>query len=65
MWKAVSKKLQSTIRKNEGFHILPKTSAILNDSFTEDLDMASKVISALKFALITSVDIDRSFRGIK
>lgn len=61
------KKLNSVLNKNEGFKILSKISKILNGEFldNDDVQLDPDIISNLKYAPITSVDVERSFSTYK
>lgn len=61
----IFKKLNSVLDKNEGFKILSKVSKILNGEIIDDLELDPYILSNLKYAPITSVDVERSFSTLK
>lgn len=62
----VSQKLHEILNKNEGFKTLTQISEILKGKFDNDsISLDSEIISNLKNASITSVDVERSFSAYK
>jgi hypothetical protein len=59
----IVKKKQETFSKNEGFLKLQDICKILNGE--ADIDVDSDIIVKLKYAPITSVDVERSFSAFK
>lgn len=59
----IVKKKQETFSKNEGFLKLQDICKILNGE--ADIDVDSDIIVKLKYAPITSVDVERSFSAYK
>jgi hypothetical protein len=57
------KKKQETFSKNEGFLKLQDICKILNGE--ADIDVDSDIIVKLKYAPITSADVERSFSAYK
>lgn len=58
----VLNKLKSVLEKNVGFQTLKGVKSVLNKERTEiDLNISPDIISSLKHAPITSVDVERSF----
>jgi hypothetical protein len=54
------------IEKNTGYHSLQKANRILMGDFEDNnLELSPQVISALKYAPITSADVERSFSSYK
>jgi Protein of unknown function (DUF 659) len=61
----VISKLEAVFSKNEGFKILVKVFTILSGEFVEHFEMDPIIVANLKYAPITSVDIERSFSTYK
>jgi hypothetical protein len=51
--------------KNEGFSFLSNVAKVLNGTFSEEFQIMPDLLSALKYAPITSVDVERSFSMYK
>lgn len=61
----VAEKFRQVIKKNWGFSELLKVSKILNGDFQENVKFDPNIINCLKYAPITSVDVERSFSNYK
>ncbi|KAB0803224.1 hypothetical protein PPYR_00194 [Photinus pyralis] len=63
--KCISKKLNDTLSKNNGYQILKNVSMVLMGDIVEGLEIDPNILSALSNAPITSVDVERSFSAYK
>ncbi|CAH1107049.1 unnamed protein product [Psylliodes chrysocephalus] len=61
----IFKKMKDVFNKNEGFLFLSNVAKILNGTFSEELQIQPDLLSALKYAPITSVEEERSFSMYK
>lgn len=58
-------KLESVLLRNPGYNKMKKIYTVLRGQNVEDLDMEPNDIASMKFAPITSCDVERSFSAYK
>lgn len=61
----VVKKLDSVLLRNPGYNKIAKICSVLRGQNVEDLDIEPNAIASMKFAPITSCDVERSFSAYK
>ena len=57
----IREKLKNVLHKNKGYFFLLKLAKIISGDFVENFNVDTSSLGSLKYAPITSVDVERSF----
>ena len=57
----IREQLKNVLEKNEGYFFLLNVAKIISDDFVENFNVDTSSLGSLKYAPITSVDVERSF----
>ena len=61
----IREKLKNVLHKNKGYFFLLKLAKIISGDFVENFNLDKSLQGSLKYAPITTVDVERSFSFYK